>query len=218
MEQLQTEQALLIWRDGEVIKNQWVLYNTQDDIVIGRAADCEINIPVRWVSRRHAILNHKLGRFILTDGGSKNGVFLNTHRLMKPTALEDGDVIQLAPGLELVYVDQEATAPLPGGQQGIGLQVDQVERQVYIHGRRVHPPLSNQQFQFVSLLAQHPGRVYSRKEITSAVWQDEWAEGVTDDAIDALVRRLRLRLAKIDPNYNFIITVRGYGFKLDEGA
>jgi DNA-binding response OmpR family regulator len=41
---------------------------------------------------------------------------------------------------------------------------------------------------------------------------------VTDDAIDALVRRLRQRLAEIDPEYNFVVTVRGYGFRLDNGV
>jgi len=29
------------------------------------------------------------------------------------------------------------------------------------------------------------------------------------------VRRLRDRLAEIDPNYEYIVTVRGHGFRLD---
>ncbi len=217
MKQQQGDHALLIWKDDELIKDQWVLEDGEAELFIGRSPDCQIHIPVRWVSRRHARLYHRAGRFVLADGGSKNGVFLNGQRLTAEQPLADGDVIQLAPGLELIYVDTDATAPLPGGQQGIGISIDHEERQIYVHGRQVTPPLSNQQYQFLSLLAQNPGKVYSRGEVIEAVWPDEWAEGITDDAIDALVRRLRQRLSKIDPQYNFITTVRGYGFKLDDG-
>jgi DNA-binding response OmpR family regulator len=82
----------------------------------------------------------------------------------------------------------------------------------------VSPPLSNQQYELLVLLSQHPGKVYSRAEVIEAAWPGESAEGVTDDAIDALVRRLRQRLAEIDPEHNFIVTVRGYGFRLESGS
>lgn len=216
MENLQTEQALLIWREGDLIKDQWILQDTESEITIGRSTDCVVSIPVRWISRKHAILHRQGGQFVLEDAGSKNGVFINGQRIIKPRPLADGDVIQLAPGLELLYVDSEATAPLPG-QKGLGLYVDQAERQVYVHGQLLSPPLSNQQYQLLVLLAEDPGKVYSRAEIITAAWPGEDAEGVTDDAIDALVRRLRQRLAEIDPDHNFVVTVRGYGFRLDSG-
>jgi DNA-binding response OmpR family regulator len=216
MENLQTEQALLIWREGDLIKDQWILQDTESEITVGRSADCVVSIPVRWISRKHAILHRQGGQFVLEDAGSKNGVFVNGQRIIKPRPLADGDVIQLAPGLELLYVDSEATAPLPG-QRGLGLYVDQAERQVYVHGQLLSPPLSNQQYQLLILLAENPGKVYSRAEIITAAWPGEDAEGVTDDAIDALVRRLRQRLAEIDPDHNFVVTVRGYGFRLDSG-
>lgn len=216
MKHLQTEQALLIWREGEIIKDQWVLQDSPAEIAIGRAPDCAISIPVRWISRTHALLRLERGQFVLEDAGSKNGVFVNGKRVAKPQPLEDGDIIQLAPGLELIYVDSEATAPLPG-RQGLGLQIDDDERQVYLHGQLVNPPLSNQQYQLLTKLAEQPGKVYSRAEIIEAAWPGEEAEGVTDDAIDALVRRLRQRLAEIEPEHEFIVTVRGYGFRLDSG-
>lgn len=218
MEHLQTEQALLIWREGDIIKNQWVLRDSDAEILIGRSPDCPISIPVRWISRTHAVLRRERGRFVLEDAGSKNGVFVNGQRVVKPWPLDDGDLIQLAPGLELIYVDSEATAPLPGGRGGLGLRVDTEERQVYVHGQLLAPPLSNQQYQLLAKLAEQPGRVYSRAEIIEAAWPDESPEGITDDAIDALVRRLRQRLAEVDEEFNFIVTVRGYGFRLDDGV
>ena len=39
--------------------------------------------------------------------------------------------------------------------------------------------------------------------------------GVSEQAIDALVRRLRDRLAEVDGSHQYIVTVRGHGFKLD---
>jgi DNA-binding response OmpR family regulator len=217
MEHLQTEKALLIWRESDLIKDQWILQDTEDDIVIGRSSDCTINIPVRWISRKHAVLRYDNRQFVLEDAGSKNGVFVNGQRVVKPRPLTDGDIIQLAPGLELIYVDSEATAPLPG-QRGMGLYVDQEERQVYVHGQLLSPPLSNQQYELVLLLSQQPGKVFSRAEVIEAAWPGEAAEGVTDDAIDALVRRLRQRLAEVDPEHNFIVTVRGYGFRLETAS
>jgi DNA-binding response OmpR family regulator len=217
MKNLQTEQVLLIWKEDELIKDQWILQETEDEITIGRSADCTVSIPVRWVSRLHAVLRYQKGQFVLKDAGSKNGVFVNGQRVVKSHSLVDGDVIQLAPGLELIYVDSEATAPLPG-RRGRGLYVDSVKRQIYIHDQMLMPPLSNQQYQLLSMLAEHPGKVYSRAEIVQAAWPGEAAEGVSDDAIDALVRRLRQRLAEIDPEYNFVVTIRGYGFRLDSGA
>jgi DNA-binding response OmpR family regulator len=216
MENLETEKALLIWKEGDLIKDQWVLHEREEEITLGRSSDCTISIPVRWISRLHALLRYRNRQFVLEDAGSKNGVFVNGQRVVKPRPLTDGDIIQLAPGLELIYVDSEATAPLPG-RRGMGLQVDEAERQVYIHGQLLTPPLSTQQYDLLTLLSRQPGKVYSRAEVIEAAWPGEAAEGVTDDAIDALVRRLRQRLAEIDPEHDFIVTVRGYGFRLDSG-
>jgi DNA-binding response OmpR family regulator len=53
--------------------------------------------------------------------------------------------------------------------------------------------------------------------VIATVWPDDEAEGISDEAIDALVRRVRLRLRTLDATQDYITTVRGYGFKLDPG-
>jgi pSer/pThr/pTyr-binding forkhead associated (FHA) protein len=80
MKNLQTEQPLLIWQENDLIKEQWVLANTEPEIFIGRSPDCTVSIPVRWISRTHAVLRRKKGQFLLEDAGSKNGVFVNGQR------------------------------------------------------------------------------------------------------------------------------------------
>lgn len=212
MNEIAREPALLVWQEGEIIKNQWIL--DRPLMSIGRAPECDVQVDVRWVSRIHAHLHLQGAHYAVEDAGSKNGVFVNGQRVTGPRPLEDGDRIQLAPGLELIFVDSEATAPLPG-RVSQGLDLDRAERQVSIAGRPLIPPLSAAQYDFLALLAEEPGRVYSRDEIIAAVWPGVQAEGVSDDAIDALVRRLRNRLAELDPEHAYIVTVRGYGFKLD---
>ncbi len=209
------EPALLVWQEEDLIRDQWILDRTP--MMIGRAPDCDVRLDVRWVSRIHARIRLEEGGYVLEDAGSKNGVFVNGRRVTAPRRLEDGDRIQMAPGLELIFVDSEATAPLPG-RVAPALDLDRVERRVMMQGQELVPPLSTAQYNFLSLLAEEPGRVYSRREIVAAVWPDAAPEGVSDDAIDALVRRLRHRLAEVDPNHEYVVTVRGYGFRLDLGG
>jgi DNA-binding response OmpR family regulator len=47
------------------------------------------------------------------------------------------------------------------------------------------------------------------------VYGQREALGVTEQALDALIRRLRDRLAAIEPEHNFVVTVRGHGLRLD---
>jgi DNA-binding response OmpR family regulator len=55
-------------------------------------------------------------------------------------------------------------------------------------------------------------KVVSREEIVRHVWGEEESVGVSEQAIDALVRRLRARLTQIDSTHDYIQTVRGVGF------
>jgi DNA-binding winged helix-turn-helix (wHTH) protein len=44
------------------------------------------------------------------------------------------------------------------------------------------------------------------------------SDGVSEQSIDALVRRLRDRLTEFDKEHQYIVTVRGQGFRLDNPA
>ena len=70
------------------------------------------------------------------------------------------------------------------------------------------------QFNLLQKLYQHPGEVISRLDIIKAVWGVE-TEWVSEQALDALVRRLRERLAEVDSSHDYIVTVRGHGLRLE---
>jgi DNA-binding response OmpR family regulator len=211
------EAALLLWMEDDEVKGRWPL--GEPVTAIGRWQDNDVVVDDRWVSRYHARIRREDDHYVIEDLDSKNGTFVNGRRITGPAVLSDGDQVQVTPLITLTFVGYAATAPLPGEMRPAGLEFDMTARQVYVCGQLLEPPLSQAQFTFLALLAEQPGRVYSRDEVISVVWPEDEAEGVSDEAIDALVRRIRLRLRELDPEREYVVTIRGYGFKLEpEGS
>jgi hypothetical protein len=212
-----SESPVLIAQSGRLQGTRWPL--DMNEIVIGRTGNCEIVIPSRQVSRRHARLLRTGSGFVIEDLGSKNGTHLNGKRITEPKLLQDGDVIQIALAMEMIFVGREATVPLTRAEAvslGLGrLRMDRMSRRVWIEEKELVPALSPRQYSLLEVMYESPGRVVSRDEIVEHVWPGEDGIGVTEQAIDALVRRLRDRLAELDPSHEYIVTVRGHGFRLD---
>jgi len=206
------ETAMLILREGQGVGTRWVI--ERSDMIIGREEDCDIVLPSRQVSRNHARIRRSGGRHILEDLGSKNGTFVNGRELTEPYTLQDGDEIQIALSFKLFFVDAGATVPLFFERQA-GLRLDKDAKSAWIKGQELDPPLSLAQYRLLELLYDNEGKVCSRDEVVQAVWPDVVEEGVTEQAIDALARRLRERLSELDPDHQYIVTVRGHGFKFD---
>jgi pSer/pThr/pTyr-binding forkhead associated (FHA) protein len=79
----------------------------------------------------------------------------------------------------------------------------------------IDPPLSASQFRLLEMLYDQQGQVVPRQELISTVWGADEAIGVSEQALDALIRRLRDRLASVDPTNSYIITIRGHGLRLE---
>jgi DNA-binding response OmpR family regulator len=154
----------------------------------------------------------------LTDLGSRNGTFVNGRELAEPYALQDGDEIQLAYCCKLAFVGAEATAPVILEERDEGLRMDVESKRVWVAGKELIPPLSLAQYRLLELLYQEPGRVFSRDEVVQTVWPEDDRDGISEQAIDALIRRLRERLGDTDPETQYVVTVRGHGFRLDNAA
>jgi len=211
------ELAMLILYEGGEQRQCWPI--SKGEIVVGREAECDIVLPDRQVSRRHAVIRQIAGEYIIQDCQSKNGTYINGRQCEGECVLQDGDEIQIALCFKLTFVAPGATTPLFFDEQQLRsstrLYLDKQSRRVWLEGREVTPPLSLAQYRFLELLYDGKGRVCSRDEIIQAVWPEAVEEGVSEQAIDALARRLRERLAEIEPEHQYIVTVRGHGFRLD---
>jgi DNA-binding response OmpR family regulator len=204
----------LIMLEGRGAGRSWPV--EKEKVIIGRSEDCEVVLVERQVSRRHAQIRRLDSQYVLEDLGSRNGTYVNGREVTGPYVLQDGDEIQIALCVRLSFVGAEATAPLvfERGRRP-GLYLDRERHVVLIAGRELSPPLSLAQYRLLELLYDRAGRVCSRDEIVGAVWPEAAEEGVSDQAIDALVRRLRERVGEVDPDRQYIVTVRGHGFRLD---
>jgi DNA-binding winged helix-turn-helix (wHTH) protein len=215
------EAPVLVILEGDYPIKNWLLDRPQ--MVVGRDDTCDIMIPQRQISRQHIIIHHTPDGAIIEDLNSRNGTWVNGLRLEGSRPLNDGDEIHLALTVRLRYVASGSTAPvtqdlpdvLQASHPSGHLRLDPNGRRVFVGGIEVNPPLSVPQYRLLELLYTQKGRVCTREEVVAYVWPDVVGEGVSEQAIDALVRRLRDRLAEADAETNFIVTVRGHGFRLE---
>jgi len=210
----------LIAQAGPLNGQRWLLTG---DLILGRDDSCNVIIQNRQVSRYHARLVNLQQGIQLEDLGSKNGTHVNGQELSEPVMLQDGDVIQIAFAQQFVFLSSDSTLPLEAplgeaGESALGsrlLRLDKRSRRVWIGTDELVPPLSVSQYQLLEILSDNPGRVVSRSELVQAVWGKEEAVGISEQALDALVRRLRDRLGEIDSSHQFLVTIRGHGLRLD---
>lgn len=217
------EHPMLIGQAGPLNGERWEL---ERELLIGRDSSCDIVIPVREASRYHARLVKDPQGVLLEDLDSKNGTFRNGERIDEPIYLLDGDMIQIALVQGFVYLSSDSTLPLDLEElstasipalridnKGI-LRVDIRARRVFIREVELDPPLSGNQFRLLEQLYAAPGEVVTRTQLITAVWGED-ALGISEQALDALVRRLRERLAEVETEHDFVVTVRGHGLRLE---
>ena len=94
--------------------------------------------------------------------------------------------------------------------EATGLRIDLARREVCVHDRPVHQ-LTYVEFELLRTLASHAGRVYTREQLLQALWGgSEYREPRT---IDVHVRHLREKLERDPHEPEFILTVRGVGYR-----
>jgi len=185
----QQDMPLLIVYEGELEGQRWIV--DRERMVIGRGSGCDIVLPERPVSRRHAAIEWDGVNFYLRDLGSKNGTYVNGHEVRgKPYLLRDGDEIQIALCVKLGFVGADATLPLELDGPNRGIRVDRVARKVFVGGHELTPPLSVAQYRLLELLFDHKGQVVSRDEIVHAVWPEEEASQPLPVLLEVLLTQL----------------------------
>ena len=93
-----------------------------------------------------------------------------------------------------------------------GLMIDLSRRQVWVREEPVD--LTATEFDILSLLAAHPGWVYSRQQIMQQLWDGDFY-GEARSA-DVHIQRIRKKMEPDAKEPRYIQTVRGIGYKFAE--
>jgi DNA-binding response OmpR family regulator len=113
---------------------------------------------------------------------------------------------------------RRARAPhVPAGEaderiEADGLVIDVPRRSVEVRGAPVQ--LTYVEFELLRALAARPGRVYSRRMLLEALWKS--ADYRDPRTIDVHVRHLREKLEAEPRTPEYILTVRGVGYRFRE--
>jgi DNA-binding response OmpR family regulator len=99
------------------------------------------------------------------------------------------------------------SGPLLAGD--LEIRADQF--QAFVRSRSVD--LTRREFEVLQLLAEAKGKVLQREEIYQAVWGYAMAHG--DRSVDVFIRKVRQKVEKASPGWNYIHTHFGVGYRFD---
>ena len=92
--------------------------------------------------------------------------------------------------------------------------VDFVRREVTVDGTQTH--LSRREFDLLAVLLTPPRRVRTRDELIDLLWPDRFLSD--SRTLDTHIHRLRAKLEPDPADPQFIVTVRGVGFRLSRSG
>jgi len=105
-----------------------------------------------------------------------------------------------------------APLELPSDVRLIGtLSLDNTRKCVHVRGQPVE--LSPKEFDLLTLLCQQPGKVFSNEEILGAIWPEQGFATAQD--VKQYIYFLRKKLERNPKQPQLIVTVRGFGYKVD---
>ena len=88
------------------------------------------------------------------------------------------------------------------------LKIDVARKMVYVDGVAVVLP--KKELEILTLLASHPGRIYSREEMINELWED--APYVLDRTVDVHIARIRSKLGICK---GYLTNRSGYGYSMN---
>ncbi len=121
------------------------------------------------------------------------------------------DAVELAGRLTLLK--ERASAPSTSARLVLaeGLELDLAGRELRRDGRPVH--LRPREYALLALLATHPGRAYTRRQLLGRLWGTH--RRVDPRNVDVHIRWLREKVEDRPDHPLRLVTVRGIGYRLD---
>jgi hypothetical protein len=98
-----------------IVEGRRTVLLTRPIVTAGRSLDNDVIVNDSRVSRHHAQLRRRAGRYVIYDLGSSGGTFVNQDRVSE-CLLQPGDVISLA-GVQIIYGEDALTPPAPPSAQ-----------------------------------------------------------------------------------------------------
>ena len=92
-----------------------------------------------------------------------------------------------------------------------GVKLDDAGYRATIGGRDVG--LTAVEFQLLKVLADHPGRIYTRDQLMDAMYRDERV--VADRTVDSHIKKIRRKIAAVLPDREIVHSVYGVGYKYE---
>ncbi|MDO3383547.1 EAL domain-containing protein [Gilvimarinus algae] len=128
--------------------------------VVGRHADCDLQLNMESISRQHARFELSGDKLILTDLGSTNGTFVNRQCIKRPTEIEAGFVLHLGDHEFRLMVElaPQTQAARDSTRVGIG----NLPNQFPLHTREFFELLQRRQVRgFKQLIAKNDGSPFA---------------------------------------------------------
>ncbi len=91
------------------------------------------------------------------------------------------------------------------------LKLDESKNRAELKGRPLD--LTVVEFQLLKILASDPGRIYTRNQLIDRIYHDHRV--VSDRTIDSHIKKLRKKITDVIPEYDFIHSVYGVGYKFE---
>jgi DNA-binding response OmpR family regulator len=224
---------VLIVDDSEAIREQVSRYLSKNGFVVSQAEDGVKGLDLALSSRPDVIV---LDIVMPRMDGIKLAHQLRRNRITSPIILLTGktgieskeagfssgaddylskpfDVRELELRIKALLRRSSAPVGSVSNPVKIGeLMIDLDSHSATLSGKPIN--LTPIEFKILSTLTANPGRVYSRQELLSTIWDTEY-DGYRRN-VDPHVTRLRTKLEADPKKPRYILTVWGLGYKINE--
>ncbi|MDY5474345.1 MAG: response regulator transcription factor [Holdemanella porci] len=95
-----------------------------------------------------------------------------------------------------------------------GMMIDKANRTVLVNNACVE--LTSKEFDLLTFLASNKGRIFTKQQIYTQVWKDEYA--FDDSNIMSFISKLRKKIEADSEHPFYILTVRGVGYRFNKEA
>ncbi|CEN81307.1 response regulator transcription factor [Paraclostridium sordellii] len=129
--------------------------------------------------------------------------------IIKPFELEE--VIARVNSLLRRYKKYEINTPSNEVYKFKNIMLEEETRKVKVKEKEIH--LTGYEFDILSILIKHPNRVYSRESLYEQVWKNGYYG--EDNSVNVHISNIRKKIKSVAEDEDYIKTVWGIGFKLN---